>query len=252
MRWLKNIDIDINTVMTILVTGVVLAVAINSCSNQKSKYQELLEMNRAIADTLAITRNQLNQEVAKISIIESEKISTFLQLETADKKVQELQSLVEEQKIKIKAGGSVTIIENTTTIRDTFEVTVVRNSVVYVDKDRDTIPRSNNPIYLFDVNKEEWITGTGKVSDTEAILALKVKNKYSLVLGSESQGWFKPRKTFAEITNHNPYSVTETLRTYQVTQKKPRKISVGLHLGYDVISKSVTLGPSLNYSLFNL
>ena len=103
------------------------------------------------------------------------------------------------------------------------------------------------------MNREDKQRVIGKVvaSHDSTKLDLKIKNEYSIIIGEEKDGFLK-KKSFVEIINKNPYSMTESLRTYEVSQKK-KKFSIGPYIGYGIgvnFIPQATVGIGLTYSLF--
>ena len=83
----------------------------------------------------------------------------------------------------------------------------------------------------------------------------KIINEYSVVIGEESQGWFKPKKTFVEVINLNPFSETTKLRTYQVESKPIKRIGIGPGVYYGIgfnFQSQVFVGIGVQYNLFRI
>lgn len=167
---------------------------------------------------------------AKIQVLETEKTSDFIKLNSKDSIIIELQNNVKEMKKYLKKQGSVTNISTSTTIDAISETEVIPNEV-----------ESEYPIYwskfnLKDKDDFSWVFGESFATKDSTTLNLKIKNKYSLTLGLEPQGFFglgKP-KPFADVKNYNPYSTTESLRTYQVSLPKPKKWGLGPVVAYGI------------------
>jgi len=86
-------------------------------------------------------------------------------------------------------------------------------------------------------------------------LNLKVKNRYDIVIGFEKTKMFKPKKPYVIVTNHNPYSMTKDLRTYQVKGYEPKRFGIGLNAGYGIgldLKPQPYIGVGLNFNIIEL
>ena len=182
---------------------------------------------------------------AKIQIIETEKTKDFLSLQSKDKDIIKLQKTVKQYEKQIKNQGSVTNFTSETKI--TTKDSLVTDSVC----GKCSFYFSNsNPWFSVDAS----IYPTDTPNQLSLSLDLKVKNEYSVIVGEEKQGLFKKPKPFVEVLNHNPYSETESLRTYQVSTPKLKRWGVGPQIGFGLNSNFTTgayVGIGLHYSFFN-
>ena len=182
---------------------------------------------------------------AKIQIIETEKTKDFLSLQSKDKEIIKLQKTVKQYEKQIKNQGSVTNFTSETKI--TTKDSLVTDSVC-------------GKCSFYFSNSNPWFSVDASIYPTETpnqlslSLDLKVKNEYSVIVGEEKQGLFKKPKPFVEVLNHNPYSETESLRTYQVSTPKLKRWGVGPQIGFGLNSNFTTgayVGIGLHYSFFN-
>lgn len=182
---------------------------------------------------------------AKIQIIETEKTKDFLSLQSKDEKIIKLQKTVKQYEKQIKNQGSVTNFTSETKI--TTKDSLVTDSVC-------------GKCSFYFSNSNPWFSVDASIYPTETpnqlslSLDLKVKNEYSVIVGEEKQGLFKKPKPFVEVLNHNPYSETESLRTYQVSTPKLKRWGVGPQIGFGLNSNFTTgayVGIGLHYSFFN-
>ena len=182
---------------------------------------------------------------AKIQIIETEKTKDFLSLQSKDKDIIKLQKTVKQYEKQIKNQGSVTNFTSETKI--TTKDSLVTDSVC-------------GKCSFYFSNSNPWFSVDASIYPTETpnqlslSLDLKVKNEYSVIVGEEKQGLFKKPKPFVEVLNHNPYSETESLRTYQVSTPKLKRWGVGPQIGFGLNSNFTTgayVGIGLHYSFFN-
>lgn len=188
-------------------------------------------------------RNKDGQQVARIDFLEQERTKDFLKLETQDSTISELQSLVERYKSDLKKGGSATIIKTVTKI-DTIikQVEVVGDSIY--------------PTYIGGVELGEWVSAQISANKDSIDLSLNIRNDYSVVFGREKTGFLGlgKRQSFAEVTNHNPYTETEAIRTYSVKPLKQSRWGLGTMVGYGIStgdnnSLSWFVGAGLSYQL---
>lgn len=166
--------------------------------------KESLNLINALGDTIKIWKDKDGLNRSKISVLESYRTQDFLALQTKDKQILELQKRVKEYKDKLKEGSSVTIIKGETVYDTIYET-------------KDSIKEILGEISIIDTVDNKWITSVFGFNKDSTIYSLKVRNNYTVVIGEEKQGFLKPRKPFAEVINENPYSVTDTLRTYRVS-----------------------------------
>src|SRR5690606_23066170 len=190
-----------------------LIVALFLYNENKMKLEREVKEGRglitSLQDTLKIVRNRDSSLTATISTLETDKVKDFLNLSVKDSTILELQSLVKDYKYKLKeAGSSATKLSTDTKvdIKSPTEIgkgdTVKDNSLVYI-----------YPSYKSNFNLNNWIEGSVFANRDTTTLKLIVRNDYDVIIGSEG-GIFKKRKTFVEVTSHNPYSEIKTLRTY--------------------------------------
>ena len=182
---------------------------------------------------------------AKIQIIETERTKDFLSLQSKDEEIIKLQKTVKQYEKQIKNQGSVTNFTSETKI--TTKDSLVTDSVC-------------GKCSFYFSNSNPWFSVDASIYPTETpnqlslSLDLKVKNEYSVIVGEEKQGLFKKPKPFVEVLNHNPYSETESLRTYQVSTPKLKRWGVGPQIGFGLNSNFTTgayVGIGLHYSFFN-
>lgn len=213
----------------ILLLLVVVFFSVRSCSNNKSKGGEALNLNDAIQDTLVSYRNENKELVSKIKAFELEKTKDFIELKTNDSIIKKLQREVERYKKVIGEGNTVTIFETVTKFDTLIEY-------VYLD---DTI--------TFEYC-DEWVDFTGVGNSSLLDFSLTIKEDFTFsVLG-------KPGDMYVELVNKNPYSDTRYLRSYIKSNKvKKQKIGVGFcigpSVGYDLIGKDAFVGVGITVGL---
>lgn len=235
-----------------LALGIVLVLLLGALiifvQDTRKENKELTNNMEALSDTLKVVRNKDSSQTATITAFETKSKEDFLKIKSKDEDIVKLQELVKDYKSKLKAGSSATRFTTETNIDEKFPTVIVRIDTVFNDTDYLTYPE-----YKSYINLGGWITGSSLANQDSTYLSLLIKNDYSLVVGEEG-GLFKKRKPFAEVTSLNPYSEIKTLRTYKVSVPKPKRIGIGLHVGYGLtLNQNPTLSPligvGINYNL---
>lgn len=227
----------------VFLIGIIIVTSMYSCEHKKNKQLEkkLQESNNLLAssqDTLQIVLNEKGQQSARISTMETEKVQTLLELQARDKDIKWLQEIVKNNKNDLKKPGDGVIVVEGKTVFDTVYIQPTTGE----EWGKKVITRGFT---------NEWITYSTTIRVDSTSTHIGVNNKYSLVLGTDKSG-----KSFADITNYNPYSTTKTLRSYQISGQfsppKPKRWGIGPSVGYYWVDKSFKLGAgiSVNYNLF--
>jgi len=205
--------------ITLFTAFIVLALFASICIRQCQKISMLKSSYNAVNSSMNVYKNKYGQEVAKIKIIETERRKDFLKMESQDSTIKKLQKLVKQKKPE-----TAYIIETVTNL----------DTITLID---------TNGYFEF---SDEWIDLIGQATDTL---------KFHLVVRNEYQ--ITEKKGYAEITNINPYTSTNTLRVYKDIPRKKRFVvgaGFGGMVGYEVITKKpaicVGVNLSLNYKLF--
>jgi hypothetical protein len=227
----KKLKITIGVLIVLLIFSVL------TCTNYSSKSSENEELIEALNDTMETWRDKNNSSHSKIQIIETTNPKDFLKLKLQDQEIIELQKEVEKYKSWLSNQGSVTIFKNITKFDTIYQTKLIPSEF-------------NDSTFIAEIHNE-WIQTKFGYRNVSTFYNLMVYNKYSVVLGEDKEGFFKKSKSFVEITNHNPYSETTSLRTYQVTQKK-KHFSIGPQLGLGITSDvqfNFYVGVGIQYSL---
>jgi hypothetical protein len=243
------------------ITIIVILVLLNlkSCKNTQNIEKDYVSTINALQDTMTTYYNKDGMQVAKISAIETEKASMFLDIKSKDAVIIKLQEEVKKNKNRIGKSGSVTVITNTTeinTVDTTYVIskdTIVRNDTVFIYPEYSSFIRKG-----LRVDSSYWITANVKANRDSTSFELGIQNSYTVVLGREKaksfKGLFKPKIAFAEVTNENPYTATKTIRSYQVKVPRPKRLGIGINVGYGIIldKKPVFrpyIGIGINYNI---
>lgn len=243
MRKIADKKIDINysfSLFSLIRRGLGLIIIIVLATLLMRSYTANTELNNlttVLSDSLVISKNKEGEMVAKMSAYQTQRTKDFIDFATKDSLTIELQKEVKDMKRYLRKNGSVTKFSTSTEV-DTKVPTEVSNST------------GEYPTYNSKFNLDNWVFGDISASKDSTRINLQVKNDYSVVVGREPTGFLGlgVGKPFVQVTNKNKYSSTKTLKTYNVSFPKPKRIGIGPHVGLDVTGK-VTLGISVNYDL---
>lgn len=218
-------------------------------NNERRKRITVSNLYNSSQDTIRFWKNKNGENVARIFVLSSEKLEDFLKMKTKDDTIIRLQTLVKEYKKQLHNQGSATIIQTITE----YDTTYVTNNLL------DTIYFPNATI--LDSISNRWISTKFGFDRGNTIFSLRVDNLYSVVIGEESRGLFRKKEPFVEVTNHNPFTETAMLRTYQVTQTKHSKWGVGPNISVSAspyykdgvfgFQFTPTIGIGFQYNLIN-
>lgn len=202
-----------------------------------------------VNDSTMFYKNKSNELVARNSVLESEKVSSFLEIQSKDNEIIQLQARVKEYKKQIKDGGSVTNFESGTNINNTTG-TIVHDTMFI---GADSIPHTSST-YVTNFSNE-WIDYTIKASRDSTSLNLKTTDRYSVIIGSERPKWNKKKVSFVDVISESPYTKVKSVKTYKVKDnRKPPRVSLGVQVGYgfsSIIPKPY-VGMGLQYNILNL
>lgn len=228
----------------IIILSIILFFAILGTCNKSRRLKESDNLLQTTNDTLQTWKNKYGESLAKISVIETEKAKTFLELQTSNETIQTLQDLVKDYKKKLKNKGSATVII-TETVIDTFVQTIV------------VVDSSGNIKSLEGHYKDLWVDIESISTRDTTIYNFKSFSEIHLVIGEEREGLFK-KKSYAILHDKNPYTNIVDMRTYQVATPPPKRFGIGIVAGYGgLISQNGTslggfvgLGGSYNFIRF--
>ena len=199
-----------------------------------SKYKDLQKVNDYLIDSLKIERNELSQEIAKRKNLEVENEKQLLEIKTKDSTVIKLQKEV--KKYKGKAQAAV-VIKNKTVIKEKLKTKVVRDSI------------NKKDVYIAKINKP-FLNGQIIAKFDSIYLDIEALNKYTIIIGKKSNGWFKKRTSEIVFKSENPDTKTLDLRSV-IIRHKPKRFSLGIFVGYDYRLRP-TFGIGLTYNILNI
>lgn len=235
MKWIREVFIAILVV--------IIAILYFTNINYQKEAKENANLVISLNDTLKTWKDKDSLSHAKIQIIETERTKDFLSLQSKDEEIIKLQKTVKQYEKQIKNQGSVTNFASETKIitKDSLVTDSVCGKCSFYFSDSNT---------WFSVDVSIYPTKTP--NQVGLSLDLKVKNKYSVIIGEEEQGLFKKPKPFVEVLNHNPYSETKSLKTYQVSNNvRVKRFGIGPNIsaGLDDKGFSWYIGFGLQYNL---
>ena len=235
MKWIREVFIAILVVIIIILY-------FTNISYQKEA-KENANLVISLNDTLKTWKDKDSLSHTKIQIIETERTKDFLSLQSKDEEIIKLQKTVKQYEKQIKNQGSVTNFASETKIitKDSLVTDSVCGKCSFYFS-------NSNPWFSVDAS----IYPTKTLNQLSLSLDLKVKNEYSVIVGEEKQGLFKKPKPFVEVLNHNPYSETESLKTYQVSNNvRVKRFGIGpnISVGFNDKGFSWFIGFGLQYNL---
>lgn len=218
---MKNNNYFISLLMITIAFAAGLFMMRNKYKNQLEERKELIS---SLNDTIKTWKDKNGNSVSEISLLQTSKVNDFLEIQSKDKEIQELQAIVKDNKSKLGKQGSVTNI-TTNTKADISAVT--KTDTVIIDNTKHIVYKSN-------FNLKNWITGNVIAAKDSTKINLSVKNQYSVILGEEGS-FFSKKKPYIKVINYNPYSETKSLRAYQVQDTRAKlRFNWSLYLGAGV------------------
>ena len=206
--------------------------------------EQLNQALTAVNSELIITKNKLGQEVAKTEVVVLENQKLFLKIQSKDSNIVQLQNLVRKEKSVNKKLQEALILKQNIIIsyQDSMKNLIsgyqeVKDSLGHIVK----YPIYNRKIDMFG----KWITGDVKLGYSTFNIDLKTISEYEVVIGQERKNIFSKYKTYATVTNLNPYDHTTALKVYSTNSLKPQRFSIGLFVGAGYDFYHGTLGPTI-------
>jgi hypothetical protein len=229
-----TLKIDYHKLILYITVVVLLILLLKGCHSKNESINERDNLIEALNDTIVTWKDKDGLSHSKIQVLETSNTEMFLAIQSQDTIIQELQIEVEKYKKRIKNQGSVTVFNTITEYDTTFKYRNFPDSCQFTDN----------------INNDFIKASYGINKDNQSFFSLKTYDKYTVVIGEEKEGLFK-KKPYVEVVNHNPYSQTKTLRTYQTLQKK-KNFSVGPHIGVGLttdLSIRPYIGIGLQYTI---
>ncbi len=208
--------------IALLVLAAVVVVLLWFGCNQRKKRVEQNAMYEAAADSLHYSNDSLT---ASIQVIEASREKDFLNMQTKDETIRNLQRVVKDYKGKL---ASATIATTTTTESGATKAIFLKPDTVI---ENDTV--KIYPVYFTDW-RDQWSIGSITASHDSIVRDIKIKNQFEFTHGYGRWNPFKKRELTVTMVNKNPNTITSELRTYTLKQSEKR-FGVSVNVGYGVM-----------------
>jgi hypothetical protein len=232
----------------ILIITVLILLYVLGCNQLKknTKIEEQSNLISALGDTLKLTRYADSSQKATIQSFSTKRIIDFTNMNVKDSIINALQSVVKQYKKELKDGGSAIVYRGEVAIQSTGPTIIEHTNY-------DTINNPVFPIYGAEIDNK-WYNIKIRARKDSVHADLKIINDYTVILGKEKGVWF------ANVINHNPYSVTKSMRSYNVIVPKIRQKRVNLAVfgGYGGCNTQGTIrtgpivGVGISYTILSL
>lgn len=242
MEGLKKVAIMVLGII-FLIIFIILLIQFKGCKSIK----EDNTMYQHLEDSIKTYKNKYGDLVSSTSLLQASSTKQLLDLKSKDETILWLQSEVSKNKDKVKDGGSISVIgtevyfkgANGTVVSFNTQPVKIGDTVYYY------------PTYDSKSKDTTWVNYQIKANKDSIHLDLKVKNKYSVVIGSEREKWYKKRKPIVQVSNQNPYDKVKSLKAFEVKDTRSNRFGLGLSVGVGVSPKGVLpyFGIGLNYNL---
>jgi hypothetical protein len=200
-------------ITSIVIIAILVGLNLRSCDQEKSTNSLLV----SLGDTLTVTRDKLGREVAKSTTLSVSSAKQLLDIKSKDSSIISLQALVTDYEGQILSASHLHVVT---------EGTVVTRTIVRVD----TVHDQGYPTYTgtFDT---PWYSGSVVANKDQVTNNYRVRNKFRIIEGKESNGWFKNKVYKSTVINMNPNTATKEFTTVVVTET-PKRFTFGMQIGY--------------------
>lgn len=231
-------------VSIVILIYIIIITNANQCTqNNKNKlvYENIL--NNTIKKV-----KEKNGTISSITnVIQDNNTKTLLALKANDSTIKYLQDEIRRNKNMLKdIGSSIAVIISSTTFSES------NSSII---SKIDSIKKGNTvyyyPTYTSKSKDTTWINYDIVADKDNVDLKLKVKNKYSVIIGIEKISFFK-RTTVVKVNNQNPYTDVKELKAFQIKdERKIRRIGLGFQVGYGITLKGISpyAGFGINFKI---
>jgi hypothetical protein len=240
---------------------IILILLLSKGCNKIKELQTSNSLLEHLDDSAKFYRNKFGELVARNVVLENNSTKEFLKIKSSDSLINQLQARVKEYQKQLKSGGSVTNINTSTNIHKGIATQIMdrEDDIFYwrnrfepfdLNKKKDT---TKNDVY-FSNYKDKWIDYQISAFKDTIYLDVEITDKYSVVVGSERDKWYKKKKTFVDVISESPYTQIKSLKAYKVSdERKPTRLSLGIQIGYGLtpIPKPY-IGIGLQYNVLNI
>lgn len=168
--------------------------------------------------------------------------------ETEQAKVQDLKNSSDARILALKKQvGNLKNLNSATFIASTTQDSVtgtVKDTTIYTINpvNKDTTKRETDKKFTY---KDAWVSITGLVKDTTAFIKYSVKDSTTIVNEWKREKWYKRKTLMVEITNANPHTTTNKVKTIVVEQEKPNIFKV---IGASVVTTLIAVETFILYA----
>lgn len=186
--------------------------------NEKTKYNKLLNINKAMNSSIAKYKDAYNREHTMVEVMVTTAQDVVLKLQSKDSTIIALQQLLTNETKKNRKVEAAMVLYNTT-------INHLKDSLTNIISGYSTKDSIKYPIYSREYQDTgNWIKGKVVLGLTKFELTQHIRNKYDFTLGKEvvKKGFLgigRTYKTYAEITNYNPYTETQDMKVYQKVEE---------------------------------
>lgn len=228
METIKNkyAIIGIIVFVLLIIGGVILFLKLNN-----NKLRNIQNLYEASQDSLRNTTNKFGESSKTISVLQAESINQLLKLKIKDKEIIRIQEIAEKYKSQLKKNGVIISSQEETIIKLTGIVNTIKRDTVWTDSGYIVYPEYECNI------SDKWIKGTITSNKDTCNTNLRITNEYDIIIGMQRNGFLKKKTPFAEITNHNPYTETKTMRVFQISTPKRKWFSLNVNVSYGINHK---------------
>lgn len=225
--------------LSYLLCIVFLFFSIQRCDSERRESIKKDRLLLSLNDTVKVWKDKDGLNHSKISSLEVNKVKDFLNLQSKDILILELQNRVKKHQDKISGGGSLVIVKGETVYDTVYDT---KDSIIYLI--------GNNTI--LDSISNKWIKTKFGFDKGKTVFNLKVKHDYTIILGEERKGFLKPKLPFLEVIDHNPYSFSDTIRVLNVKDTRSKfKLDYGVYGGFGATwsNNNILFGPQVGLGI---
>lgn len=234
-----------NLIIIVLVLLVLMLGSFLFVSVRENIRQNDIQANfaKVMSDTVSYYKNKQGKLVATISSYQSDKTKDFLEIRFQDSTNKSLQKLVKQYEKELKKQGSATTFSSKTDLKLKIPTTILSKK-----------EKEEPPTYLSSFTLDKWVEGSVISNFDTTQVFLTISDEYDVILGRRKKSIFK-YEPFVDIITHNPYNKVKTIRSFNVSNYKTKKLGLGLSAGYGVFIKNgevktgIIGGVTLNYIL---
>jgi len=238
-------------IFTVTIIGVALISAgITKCSMDR----DISNLATAYSDTIQQERNDKGQLVSKVSVLETGNLELLTMLGEKDSHVRDLTIVIDEYSGKNKRLNAALVIYNQTIAqyKDSLSNNQIVDTLIIGDSIFYTYQKDFQLTNIYDkTDSTIWIRGRVLLGKKDFDIALGITNEYNVVIGRERKNIFSKWKPYAELTNKNPFDLTEDIKVYQKGKIKRKNWVVVGGVGYGFTNEGLSpvISISIGYKL---